>query len=272
VGGGRSRRSLVAAVATVVVLGSGLIVRTPPAIADGAVRVMQYNVCGAICNKGVVSKAGNDNDVVDDIRNRIVAARPHLVMLHEVCIGQFRRLQGLLKGGAWKMGGAFRAQRSDGRCKGGFGDAVLTAGRVGRTEVVQLPDHGSEDRAVLCLNTDAQGAVLACSLHLVTGKNKGRGERLAQLATVARAFNARAGHRAVIVAGDFNTTPGGMGALIEPARGGRFFDVDPQKAATRGTKIDYVLFDRNHFSSPSGGPSSSKFSDHRVLTGQARRR
>lgn len=270
-GRGRSRHSLMAIVTAVAMVGSGLIAGTRPAVADGSVRVMQYNVCGAICNKGVVSRAGNNNDVVEDIRTRIVAARPHLVMLHEVCVGQFRRLQSLLKGGAWKMGGAFRAQRFDGRCKGGFGDAVLTAGRVGGTEVVQLPDHGSEDRAVLCLSTDAQGAVLACSLHLVTGKNKGRSERFAQLAAVARAFNARAAHRAVIVAGDFNTTPGGMGALTNPARGGRFFDVDPQKAATRGNKIDYVLFDRNHFSSPSGGPATSKFSDHRVLTGQARR-
>jgi endonuclease/exonuclease/phosphatase family metal-dependent hydrolase len=149
---------------------------------------------------------------------------------------------------------------------------VLTAGRVGATEVVQLPDRGTEDRAVICLDTDAQGPVLACSLHLVTGKHKGRQERLEQLARVAGTFNARAASRAVIVAGDFNTTPSGMGALTNPARGGRFFDVDPQNAATRGTKIDYILFDRNHFSNPSGGPATSRFSDHRVLTGQATRR
>jgi hypothetical protein len=272
VGRGRSRHPMVAVATAVLVLGSGLVVGTQPAVADGTVRVMQYNICGAICNDGVVAKAGSNNDVVEDVRNRILASRPHLVMLNEVCVGQFGRIKDLLRGSAWPMNGAFRAQRKDGRCKGGFGDAVLTAGRVRGTEVVQLPDRGSEDRAVLCLNTDAHGAVLACSLHLVTGKHNGRRERLEQLAKVARVFNARAGHRAVIVGGDFNTTPSGMGALTNPARGGRFFDVDPQKAPTRGTKIDYVLFDRKHFSNPSGGPVKSKFSDHRLLTGRASRR
>jgi hypothetical protein len=54
-------------------------------------------------------------------------------------------------------------------------------------------------------------------------------------------------------------------------KGGRFVDTDPQRAPTRGQKIDYVLFSRGHFSNPSGGPQTSKYSDHKVLLGQATR-
>ena len=41
---------------------------------------------------------------------------------------------------------------------------------------------------------------------------------------------------------------------------------------TRGQKIDYVLFDKGHFTGPSGEPAGSKFSDHDALLGQATRR
>jgi hypothetical protein len=63
-----------------------------------------------------------------------------------------------------------------------------------------------------------------------------------------------------------------MGALLDPGKGGRFFDVDPQRSGTRGNKIDYVLFSRGEFANPSGGPVGSRFSDHDALVGQASRR
>lgn len=261
--------------AATLAVASGLVIAPPPARAADTVRVMTYNFCGAICNKGVVARAGGSNDVVEDIRNRILASRPHLVMLQEACEGQVDRLRGLLKGSSWRMDGVFRAQRQDGRCQGGgrgFGDAVLTAGHVGSREVLDLPDRGGENRAILCLNTDAHGPVLACALHLVTGKGgAGKSELSRQLGSAARMLNGRAASRAVIAGGDFNVTPSRMGALLDADRGGRFFDIDPQKAGTRGNKIDYVLFSRNHFSDPSGGPVTSKYSDHKVLQGSADR-
>jgi len=265
----RARLLFIVGMAALVV-DPGFVTATRPAAAAEPVRVMQYNVCGAICNGGVVAKPGRDNDVVEDVRNRIVAARPHIVTLNEVCNGQFARLKNVLQGSHWPMDGVFRKQRNDGRCKdgSGFGDAVLTAGPVGRTEVLQLPDRGSEDRAIICVHTYAHGPVLACALHLVTGQN-GTQERLEQLAAAAKALNRKAAERAVIVGGDFNTVPSGMGALLDRRRGGRFFDVDPQREGTRGNKIDYVLFSRGHFSNPSGGPVWSRFSDHKVLIGLA---
>ena len=247
--------------------------KAEPAHAATPVRVIQYNICGSICHHGVIDRPGVNNDIVEDVRNRVVANRPAILTLNEVCIAQFNRLKALLSTSAWKMNGVFRAQRNDPRCKGGtpFGDAVLTAGAVGATQVFSLP-NGGERRAVLCLHTSAGGPVLACTLHLVTGRAGREGPWLkqAQLAAAARALNARAAQGAVIVGGDFNVMPAQMGSLLAPARGGRFFEADAQMAPTHGRKIDYILFSRPHFSNPSGGPQASK-SDHKVLIGQATR-
>jgi endonuclease/exonuclease/phosphatase family metal-dependent hydrolase len=254
--------ALLLAAATVFTTGAA------PAAASGTVKVMDFNICGAICNHGGYG-------VVEDVRNRVLRFRPAILTLNEVCAGQFWRLTSRLKGSAWEMSGVFRPQRHDSRCPGGgFGDAVLTAGAVGRREVLPLPNLGPEHRAVLCLRTSAGGGpVLACTLHLVTGRGTtGSREKYLQSAAAARALNSRAARGAVIVGGDFNLVPGQMGALLNAGRGGRFFDVDPQAAATHGRKIDYILFSRGHFANPSGGPEWSKYSDHRALLGQATRR
>jgi endonuclease/exonuclease/phosphatase family protein len=251
--------------------GSLLAAKANPAAAAGPARVMHFNICGAICNHGVIDKSGGGNDVVDDVRNRIVGLRPAIVTLNEVCIGQFNRLRSLLGGGAWRMTGTFRAQRDDDRCRDGdgFGDAVFSAGGLAGRKVLPLPNpKGSEHRAVLCVHTRvAGGPALACVLHTVTDNPM----KARQVAAAARGLNREAGRGAVIVGGDFNTTPSGMGALLQPRRGGRFFDIDPQKAGTRGNKIDYVLFSRSHFSGPSGGPHNSPHSDHHALVGSATR-
>jgi endonuclease/exonuclease/phosphatase family metal-dependent hydrolase len=265
-------RTLITAGAVLFLAGTNLTTSAPPATAAGPVRVMQFNICAADCNRGVFDKVGGGNDVVEDVRARILTFRPAIVALNEVCVAQFNRLKSLLDGGTWRMNGVFRAQRNEGRCKGGagFGDAVFSAAGIAGQKVLALPNAGSsEHRAVLCARTSAGGGpVLACVLHLVTRDPlKGR-----QLAAAARAANAEAGQGAVILGGDFNVTPGRMGSLLDAGKGGRFFDVDPQLASTRGGKIDYVLFSRAHFTGPSGGPQGSKYSDHDALIGQATRR
>lgn len=264
----RSQRPPSVIVAGLLLAGTLFTAAADPAAAAAPVKVMQFNICGAICNHG---KYG----VVDHVRAKIVAFRPAIVTLNEVCAGQFWRMQSLLDDSGWEMSGVFRPQRHDGRCPGGgFGDAVLTAGSVGRREVLPIPNHGPEHRAVLCLRTStAGGPVLACTLHLVTGKSKkGSREKYLQYAAAARALQGRAARGAVIVGGDFNLVPGQMGSMLNAGRGGRFFDIDPQAAGTHGRKIDYILFSRGHFANPSGGPEWSKYSDHRALLGQATRR
>ena len=244
----------------------------PPATAAGPVRVLQFNICGAMCNAGVIGKVGAGKDIVDVVRSRIVGFKPQIVTLNEVCAGQYNRLRSVLGGGPWGMRGAFRAQRNDPRCQGGngFGDAVFTAAGINGQRVLPLPNPpgGPEHRAVLCLDTSVGGGpVLACVLHTVTDDPM----KSSQVAAAARAANAAAGRGAVILGGDFNLTPSGMGALLDPGKGGRFFDADPERAPTRGQKIDYVLFDRGHFTNPSGGPQGSPFSDHAALLGRANR-
>jgi endonuclease/exonuclease/phosphatase family metal-dependent hydrolase len=261
----RSQRPTAFIVAGLLLAGTLFTAGAERAAAAAPVKVMQFNICGAICNDG-------EYGVVEHVRAKIVNFRPAIVTLNEVCAGQFSRLQSRLDGSGWEMRGVFRPQRHDGRCPGGgFGDAVLTAGSVGRREVLPIPNHGPEHRAVLCLRTSAAGRhVLACTLHLVTGKSKqGSREKYLQYAAAARALNARAGRGAVIVGGDFNLLPGQMGSML---KSGPFFDVDPQAAGTHGRKIDYILFSRGHFANPSGGPEWSKYSDHRALLGQATRR
>ncbi|MDQ1498113.1 MAG: hypothetical protein QOI86_1453 [Actinomycetota bacterium] len=268
-------RTILAAGAALFLAAAALVTAAAPAAAAGPVRVMQFNMCGAMCNHGAVDKAGAGNDVVDDVRGRVTGFQPAVLTLNEVCVAQFNRLKALLGGGPWKMSGAFRSQRDEPGCGPGgaqFGDAVFTAGATSGQKVLGLPNPsgpGGEHRAVLCVRTAAGGGpLLACVLHTVTGNPL----KARQVAAAARALNGEAAHSAVIVGGDFNTDPGGMRALLDSGQGGHFFDVDPQKASTRGGKIDYVLFDRGHFSNPSGGPQGSKYSDHGVLLGQATHR
>jgi hypothetical protein len=263
---------ILAAGAALFLAAAALVNAAPPAAAAGPVRVMQFNMCGAMCNHGAVDKAGAGNDVVEDVRARVAGFQPAVLTLNEVCVAQFNRLKALLGTGPWKMSGAFRAQRDDWGCKGGaqFGDAVFTAGGISGQKVLGVPNPsgGPEHRAVLCVRTAAGGApLLACVLHTVTDNPM----KARQVAAAARALNGEAANGAVIVGGDFNTDPGGMRALLDSGQGGRFFDVDPQRAWTRGGKIDYALFDQGHFSNPSGGPQSSRYSDHSVLAGQATR-
>ena len=107
-------RLLLAAVATGLVAGPAPL--SGPASAGArepeVVRVKQFNFCGVICNDGVVDKPGRNNDVVEDIRNRILETEPHLVMLHEACSDQVERLIDLLEDSDWSMDGAFRARSS----------------------------------------------------------------------------------------------------------------------------------------------------------------
>jgi hypothetical protein len=263
---------ILAAGAALFLAAAALVNAAPPAAAAGPVRVMQFNMCGAMCNHGAVDKAGPGNDVVEDVRGRVAGFHPDVLALNEVCVAQFNRLKAVLGGGAWRMSGAFRAQRDESACKGGaqFGDAVFTAGGINGQKVLGVPNPsgGPEHRAVLCVHTTAAGGpVLACVLHTVTANPM----KARQVAAAAKALNGEAANGAVIVGGDFNTEPGGMRALLDSGQGGRFFDVDPQRASTRGGKIDYALFGRSHFSNPTGGPQGSRYSDHSVLVGQATR-
>ena len=99
-------RTTVAAAATLALAAATFTTGAGPATASGPARVMQFNICGAICNHGTVAKAGAGNDVVEDVQRRVVGFKPGIVLLNEVCVGQFNRLRSLLGGGPWRMAGA----------------------------------------------------------------------------------------------------------------------------------------------------------------------
>jgi heat shock protein HslJ/endonuclease/exonuclease/phosphatase family metal-dependent hydrolase len=254
----------------VIVLGvltaTALVAVPRPALADAKLRFFDWNICGAKCNHGDLQK------VVGDLRSRIVAFRPHIATLNEVCQSQVVRLEEVLQGSAWPMKHVFSDQRDDQRCqpvngKRLFGDAVFSAGPLGDKKVVTLPSSKGEHRDILCVDTRLGRDVLACVVHLDADAPKMNAR---QMNAVARFVNPRAAKGPVVLAGDFNEAPFRLAQLLNPQRGGLFADLTAGKM-TRGKKqkIDYILVSRGHFSNFSGGVKGSKYSDHRVLTGSA---
>lgn len=245
---------------------TSLVVVPRPAAADVKLRFFDFNMCGAKCNHGDLQK------VVGDIRGRIVAFRPSVATLNEVCQAQADRLGEVLRASSWPMNHVFNDQRDDHRCppvngKRLFGDAVFAAGPLGSKTVVPLPTSKGEHRDILCVNAHLGRDVLACVVHLEADAPKMNAK---QMAAVARFVNPRAAKGPVVVAGDFNEEPFRLAALVNPKRGGQLADLTAGRL-TRGKKqkIDYILVSRSFFSNLSGGVKGSKHSDHRVLTGSA---
>jgi endonuclease/exonuclease/phosphatase family metal-dependent hydrolase len=250
--------------------------RPAPAAADERLRILQFNLCGSICNRGVVDRPGAANDVVEHVHWLTVEHRAHLLILNEVCEAQFLRIRRLLARSNRPMRGVFHAQRSaDRRCPpvGGqrtFGDAVLSVGPAGLPRVFPLPNRpsGGERRAVLCLPTTVGRRLLVCGLHLVAADPVWNRRQLAQVSRIVRR---EARSRTLIVAGDFNNDPWDLAPLTDRRRGGPFTDVDfrDNQPTHAGRKIDYILVDDRRFDVVAGWVHSSPYSDHRVLVGEA---
>lgn len=232
------------------------LIRPLPGRADAEIRVVSFNICGAICNQGRVG------GLVDHVRDVLVGHRAHLAVLNEICWPQYQRLRKLLADSAHRMEGSFHAQREDRRCPGGFGDAVLTRGAAGRAEVIRLPNRG-ERRSILCVPTHVHRRVTVCGLHLTAGN---------------RELNARQWRKVVewagrlmrdtdlVLAGDFNRDPPQMGALRSSTHdAGAGGDED-----THGNRrIDFVLFERDAFGWAWADVRGSRFSDHRIVLARA---
>ncbi|MEV7544166.1 FG-GAP-like repeat-containing protein [Streptomyces sp. NPDC089915] len=185
---------------------------TPP------VRTISYNVCGAYAEKcrsemPLASWA-------DGLQGHVTDWDADVVMLQEMCKGQYDRLRQVLPGytGVWTS-----TRTADGCAKWGddkgFGQALLV--RAPQSEVSGMsaeltpPGLTGEKRSVVCAKAPVDGrAVLACGTHL-------RRDDAAQNDTPAlmARIEAWANGLPVILAGDFNARPGY--AHMDPVYAGR---------------------------------------------------
>lgn len=240
-------------------------------------RFVAFNICGGLCNDGTVDEPGADNDVVEHVVSVLTDFEPHVAVLNEVCGAQFHRLVRLLQESNHPMSAGFHAQRSgELNCPAhegvrDFGDAVLTSGTVDGHEVHRLPNRpsGRERRSLLCLRTTHHGTTfLACGLHLVAGEPRWHPR---QLDETVRFTRERSQYLPVVLAGDFNIEPWGMGQLTDPDQGGFHTDVDhaDEDPTVARRKIDYVLVPNGRFRDLDGEARPSSWSDHHMVVGWA---
>jgi endonuclease/exonuclease/phosphatase family metal-dependent hydrolase len=237
---------------------------TPP----GTLSILQFNMCGSACETHFA--------VVDDLEAEITerGRQPFVVTLNEVCRGQYDRLLANLP-----YHGHFQPTVTN-RCWDGtdYGIAVLVrSSDVEYAGSAPLPaPAGGEPRTVTCVRTALQERPLvACVTHLDTDPAN-TASQVAEVAMHAGTFTDGA---AVIVGGDFNTTPGRP--ALDPMDAG-FVDADAAADAFTGgcsrarcgdgpgyaqptRKIDYVFLSRGAFTGVSALVTSAPHSDHTPL-------
>lgn len=173
---------------------------TPP------VRTISYNVCGAYA-----AKCQSDMSLTawaDGLQGHITDWDTDVVMLQEVCKGQYDRLRQALPvyAGVWTS-----TQTSDGCSKWGddrsFGQALLL--KAPQSEVTGVsaeltpPGFTGEKRSVVCAKAPVHGrAVLACSTHL-RRDDATKNDTPALLERIETWANGLP----VVLAGDFNARP-----------------------------------------------------------------
>ena len=241
---------------------------TPPA----TLSILQFNMCGNAC--------GTRFAVVDDLEAEITGRtrQPFVVTLNEVCRGQYDRLLADLP-----YHGHFQPTMPN-RCWDGsdYGIAVLVrSSDVGYAGSAPLPaPAGGEPRTVTCVRTAFQSRPLvACATHLDTDPAN-TASQVTAVAEHAGAFRAGA---AVVVGGDFNTTPGRP--ALDPMDAA-FVEADAADDAFTGgcsrarcgdgpgyvhptRKIDYVFLSRGDFTGVSALVTSAAHSDHTPLRATA---
>jgi endonuclease/exonuclease/phosphatase family metal-dependent hydrolase len=263
------------------VAGPGLAYEKSLPQAAAEITVMSFNVCGGVCHRGEVTETAGYTARV------AVARKATVVLLQELCYGQFLRVRSLLADHGYS--GTFTAATQSGGCAvrdpgkhTGFGIAVLVKGKFSARVVKVLPTSaGLEQRRLLGVRAVLGGrSTFVAVVHLSPSPGSATA---AQLAAVAGYLDPLAA-RPVIVGGDFNARPDnpGLGALYSPATGGtgHFVEADQMRTGlarrggsatfdTTGSKIDYVFFAAGSFERTQAVSLASRVSDHRVYLGMA---
>jgi endonuclease/exonuclease/phosphatase family metal-dependent hydrolase len=246
------------------------------------ISVMSFNVCGAVCHRGEVTRTAGY------VARTAVARKASVVLLQELCYGQFLQVRSLLAAKGYS--GTFATTAQSGSCavadpkhRRGFGVAVLARGSVRGRVVKPLPTSaGAEKRVLLGVTAVVGGrSTFVAVVHLSPSAASGL---QSQLTVLAGYVNPKAS-RPVIVGGDFNALPDnpGLRRLYSAAAGGtgRFLEADQMRtgraerggAATfdiAGRKIDYVFLSDRWFGHPSAKSLATTMSDHNVYIGTAR--
>jgi endonuclease/exonuclease/phosphatase family metal-dependent hydrolase len=279
---------------------------------SGTIKVLQYNVQGAIRESSSSNPAkpgAADNDdyrFVDVLARRVIAERPHVVALQEICGSQLDRLEKALRGGH-AMSVAARSLRPNVDCPGGsaerddvLGIAILV---VGEAKPVSVPNGVR----LLCADWQRFGGVRVCTAHVNPLPEP-------DIPDIAEVVNAWSEKSPVIVAGDFNADPeqDSMSPMydVEVPGGkspseGNFYEADMADAkASSGIrarngentwcggclegaptgvytrKIDYIFADADHFHAEMSGVvedteracGGERCSDHAMFWGEVRLR
>jgi endonuclease/exonuclease/phosphatase family metal-dependent hydrolase len=285
-GGRRLCTALTRAAAVLSVCVAALGVGAVPATAASQYRFFQFNTAGNV-------RYGGDVQAATDIANSVVAFRPHIATINEICLNQANALDSQLTARGYPMQvrhtqtiPTFVTSKGI-TCR--YGNALLSIGEGSQPEPAQtvlLPSAGLEQRALTCVRVTLPPSVRACVTHLTNGGDADRSTvRDEQVQVVAT--SAYVSGTAAVLGGDMNVTPRGdayhpdqLDPLYSWLGSGPYLEVEGTRALcdpvlppcgpTLGTvKFDYVFIDRASWSSPSATTASALVSDHRMLKGYA---
>ncbi|MBT2470779.1 VCBS repeat-containing protein [Streptomyces sp. ISL-66] len=248
--------------------------------------VVSYNVCGGWqdCQSPLASTPGKTpqeraGDWADDAITRARLAGTDLIMLQEMCKGQYDALLPKLAGYA----GYFSSKKTYGGCGAwgsdeSLGQVVLFRGATsGQINGSSVEVTAEDTRLAVCAKGPLAGRhAFACSVHLSQSTASGDMHELMDH------IQAQAGGASVIVAGDFNHRPADINpALAAGVRvSGTLAEADAtlnqpttgwdsQSQPPRYTKkFDHAFFSTEDFHSPSAAvedPQLTKVKDHALL-------
>jgi len=216
----------------VAVVGAGAL----PAAAASQYRFFQFNTAGNV-------RYGGDVQAAIDIANSIVAFRPHVATINEICLNQATALDSQLTARGYPMQvrhtqtiPTFVTSKGI-TCR--YGNALLSVGEGSQPEPAQtvlLPSAGLEQRALTCVRVTLPQSARACVTHLTNGSDADRSTvRDEQVRVVAA--SAYVSGTAAVLGGDMNVTPRGdafhpdqLDPLYRWSGAGPFLEVEGTRA------------------------------------------